>query len=519
MSDPTTSVVKCQCGVKLRVPPNAAGKRIRCPKCGYRVEIPADGAPAAPVIVSATQPAMAAAGSVRAAPSARPAVPPPPPADEGDSLLSDFMQSEAAAATSAGPDLASKQKACPGCKAAMAQDATVCVMCGHDLKARPAATAAPSTGKKAKEAAVGAAKSGGRFAVGCLLSIAGALIGAAIWFVVGKATGKDFGAIALLVGVLAGGGMAYGYRTGSALAGWVAAGTTVGGVILAKIMLAAFVLYGMFTGNTGDIDEQREFVKMRMLEDRFAQQQMWSPDQRSEKEEEYTEAIESEVDAMSPQEVRAQWEKYSASGTGFRAEIGRYRVAEHRAQRRAREAGVPLDGSAYEAFHNEESYLTYSLSSAELDQKVAELDAWEAGGEYADAQHVRDRLIYERAEPACDKEMENFNWDGGVAQYELALASTWKKHYEAAAADVDAMAPEARLEELKRIDADQESAEAAEREELLKDLRDNVSGGAVALGIGALIVIFFVGVVGIFGTIFMIIASVTAFRIASNGLT
>jgi len=39
-------IVTCICGARLRAKPEAAGRRIKCPKCGQRIEVPAPAAPA-----------------------------------------------------------------------------------------------------------------------------------------------------------------------------------------------------------------------------------------------------------------------------------------------------------------------------------------------------------------------------------------------------------------------------------------------------------------------------------------
>ncbi|HRX87102.1 MAG TPA: hypothetical protein P5572_18915, partial [Phycisphaerae bacterium] len=230
MADTSTSVVKCQCGVKLRVPPNAAGKRIRCPKCGFRLQIPAEGQP----VVAMASAAPAASPPRR--PAAAPSPPPPPPVpDESDSLLSDLMESEAAAATSAGPDLAANQKLCPSCNTPMAKGAAKCVHCGHDCIARPGGAAAGAPAKKsgARKLAIG----GGKFALGCTLSAAGALVGAGIWYAIAVNAYVEIGYVAWAVGLLAGFGMLWGYGKQDFLAALVATGMALGGIFAAKWMI------------------------------------------------------------------------------------------------------------------------------------------------------------------------------------------------------------------------------------------------------------------------------------------
>lgn len=241
MSDPTTSVVKCQCGVKLRVPPNAAGKRIRCPKCGYRVEIPADGVPLV-AAATATAPAAKPVAAVRAAPPPVPA----PAHDESDALLSDLMVAESSAAVSAGPDLASAQKTCPSCHSPMAREAKTCVHCGHDGKAAPASAAKAAQRGTVKKLATG----GGKFALGCALSAGGALLGAGIWYGIAMAANVEIGYVAWAVGLFAGFGMLWGYGKQDFMAALVATVMALGGILAAKWMIYDKVISNYSTNRT-----------------------------------------------------------------------------------------------------------------------------------------------------------------------------------------------------------------------------------------------------------------------------
>jgi hypothetical protein len=235
MGSSADHLVSCQCGARLRVPASAAGKRIRCPKCSYRIEIGADGLPA--MAGAAAEPGEAPpqpAPSATSPPQARPADPPPPVADEGDDLLSDFMESESGAETSAGPDLAASQKSCPECSAAMPKGAVTCIACGWESgkgQASPARAAASAS--SAKNLAVG----GGKFALGCALSGGGALLAAGIWYAVAVFANFEIGYIAWAVGLFAGFGMLWGYGKQDFAAAVVATGMALAGILAAKKMI------------------------------------------------------------------------------------------------------------------------------------------------------------------------------------------------------------------------------------------------------------------------------------------
>lgn len=503
-------VIQCQCGARLRIPANAGGKRVRCPKCEYKILIPADGG-----LVTQTTSAQQTEAPRR---PARPKPAPVPrhsePAhEEGDSLLDDFMESESAAQTAAGPDLESNQKLCPSCKSAMAKDAKMCVMCGHDLTKQKAAP--PAKGKTSKERAAGAAKSGGKFLVGCLLSCVGALIGAAVWFGVAMATDREFGLIAIGVGALAGGGMALGYRKPSALAGWVAVGTTVMGITVAKVLIFAFVLYATFTGDTDNVDLQREYVKFQMLEKRYEDEGVWSDTKRDKLEDEYTEAINTEVDGWSEAQVREKWKELKDAEVDFLTSIDHSRIAGHRASLRVQEIGAEPWGDEYDAFHNEEMVALRSMSKEEVEAEVEKIDRWEEGECWNDPDYIRNHLIYEKANTARSEEFDEIEW---TESYDKRYAAAWKKHYDAAVAEVDAMSPEDRLAKAKSIQ-DEELRQQEEFDQRLAEFGDDISGGEVAAAGIALVVVFFFVMFGLFGTVFTIFAAITAYRVASNGMT
>jgi hypothetical protein len=85
-------------------------------------------------------------------------------------------------------------------------------------------------------------ESKGSLVTGILLSLAGALVGALVWFGVAWATNYEIGWIAWGVGVLAGAGMLVGYRQTDTIAGILAAVISLVGILGAKIMVFAHAL-------------------------------------------------------------------------------------------------------------------------------------------------------------------------------------------------------------------------------------------------------------------------------------
>ncbi len=247
MGEPTAEkvTVTCHCGARLKVPARAIGKRAKCPKCGeaFLVSQPAD--------------------------------------DAGDGWLDDLVGQEhaapAAAAGSAVPPPAASAaiRPCPNCGAAMSASAKTCPSCGG--KRKRAATTSVATGGADVGAAVAgaaakAARVAGTFVLGCILSVVGAGIGAAIWYIVAMKTHMEIGYVAWAVGGLAGFGMAFGSRRAGAVPGAVAALVSVVAIVAAKVLIFVTVLAAILTGDTSDKDAQKSFVKVQLIQEELRSQ-------------------------------------------------------------------------------------------------------------------------------------------------------------------------------------------------------------------------------------------------------
>jgi predicted Zn finger-like uncharacterized protein len=267
------------CSARIRLPEDAAGKRVRCPKCKEPFRVPATKPAASP----APKPAADAlsslsdnilrfpcddcgaklkakaesvgkrvkcrkCGSIMRVPDPNP--PKQEPAEESDNLDllglgEESSMLDALESSETGGDVVGVGRVCPSCATQLPSDAKLCTMCGYNF----------STGGHAKMASVAAetASGGGSklklkvsmppFLLGCLLSMGGALIGGAIWFTVAYITHFEIGFIAWAVGALAGGGMAYGYRDANGGAGAAAAVIAVAGIVLAKFVLFTVIFW------------------------------------------------------------------------------------------------------------------------------------------------------------------------------------------------------------------------------------------------------------------------------------
>lgn len=240
---------KCEfCSRSLKVPAKAAGHRVRCPGCQGEVKVP--GAAAGAGVATATT----------AAPPAEPDA-----GGFGDDLLSGLAGGDAV--TPGADQLAARQATlvpCPSCAAGVSATATVCTACGYNLKTgKKARAASTKEGSKVLGAAGAVAKAGGRFALGCGLSAAGALVGAGIWFGVAYATHYEIGWIAWGVGVLAGLGMLFGYGKPDVLGGLVAAGMAIGAIMLGKLLLFHSIFGPMLAGaDHADGTERQQYAEV-----------------------------------------------------------------------------------------------------------------------------------------------------------------------------------------------------------------------------------------------------------------
>ncbi len=279
--------VRCSCGAKLRVPATAAGRRGKCPKCGSVFTVPTP------------EPALEPAGVA---------------ADESDSLLDDLANLERSAPSAAAPPAPAGGAGayggggilmmCPGCGAGLAAGAALCTSCGYDLK----------SGKRRKVAAATSGSGGGRsaailagtFALGCVFSGVGALIGAGIWFGVALALELQIGWIAWGLGALAGLGMHLGFRAGGQIPGLVAAGIATGGILAAKFAIFVFLLYTIVTGDTESVELQRHFIAYTRSEEELADRGIVTKKQREAEWDAIYQGHLADAKEMSDSEVRAE---------------------------------------------------------------------------------------------------------------------------------------------------------------------------------------------------------------------
>lgn len=247
-SDASRIRVDCACGAALRAPATAAGKRIKCPKCGEAIPVPT-------------------------ADEARP--PAPPPADD---LL-----------TVAGTDFSQPDPGAPAITLPPLEMAPVKM----------------TTVKKTKDGQP--TRRGGRiprgFGVGVALCAIGGAVSAWGWYQIELHTGAQAGLIAVAVGALCGFGFAFG-NGGPSRQGAMVAALIAGG----SVMSAKFMIYSTIMSGDSEV-AKKMLVKTTLANSYLAEKGLSFPSrsQRSEADRAASEAYE----AMSPEARTAMGEALS----------------------------------------------------------------------------------------------------------------------------------------------------------------------------------------------------------------
>ena len=104
--------------------------------------------------------------------------------------------------------------------------------------------------------------------------------------------------------------MALGYRNKTQVAGLVAAGMSVFGVVAAKVAIFVFVVYAVVTGDTSSIELQRAFVTSSMGDDILDDRGILSEAERNEQWDSVWDESDRQVSGMSDEEVRRRWKEY-----------------------------------------------------------------------------------------------------------------------------------------------------------------------------------------------------------------
>ena len=420
-----STIVRCGCGARLKVKAGAAGKKLKCPKCGEIIHVPVETY-----------------------------------AFKEEEPEPDLMQGmrELAVAQKTAPALAQpaavRTKECPRCGAALDHSAVLCVSCGYNLQTGRTQKGAKASSVALRRLAAGA----GTFALGCFLSGAVAICGAVLWFLLTLGTGYEIGWVAWGLGFVAGLAMYGGYRKKNVRAGLVASGMAVFGILAAKVMIFSFFFYALVTGETDRIELKRAYVVARMTDEILAGQGIYDSEERGAKWDSTFAEAERMVNKLSDQQVEQRWAQYQEDDEREFAHLDesgakRARLASHRAERRAQSAGLHPYSEKRQELYKEEFSKARPLEEPALSAEIDKLDAWQSGDSWDDVDHVRDHLVYLLIAEQLRADYPDMV-DEGIAYPE---GDEWAALHAEVAAEVDAMSVQDRLSRAKEIEQHNEA--------------------------------------------------------------
>lgn len=291
--------------------------------------------------------------------------------------------------------------------------------------------------------------------LGITLSALGALVGSTAWFFIVKFTGYELGLIAWAVGGLAGIGMYAGYRgTVSVSTGLIAAVVAVVAILAAKLAIFGFLIYAVLTGDTSDIDVQRQFVTIRMAHEALDEQAVLEKPTDEQWESAYAEAND-EVAGMPEEQVVERWQTYREADELYVAasdprvqSLGFYE-----SNRRAQREGLSYEDERRETYYDQALSKFSKMSDEALDTATVQFDSWQAEGKWLDGEYVTDFLIYYHIDQAWEQRISSPSDD---TEQRVPTTSEWQEMYTTASDEINVLAPDEQLARARKIEHEQE---------------------------------------------------------------
>jgi hypothetical protein len=183
----------------------------------------------------------------------------------------------------------------------------------------------------------------------------------------------------------------------------------------------------------------------------------------------------------------------------------RSRIAYHRTE--LEELGQLYDGDRHDALLEKHTAECATMTDAELDAAIADIERWDDGAKWEDPAYVRDRLIALYADEAAD---EHFgDTDSDTDEFEEPGPELWKAFHEAAAARADAVPEGERLARVRQLeeshDAKWAEAQADAQWQETSEMSSQLAGA------------FFTTMFGPIDLLFILLALGSAYRIAGGG--
>lgn len=395
-SDSGRISVYCPCGAKLKVAREHLGRKAKCPKCAevFTLQTPDDSD----------------SGTFELS----------PPDPQND------LMAEVAAAAERAPTAESTTTSgvitCSNCGQKHPRDARICVHCGFD-SAKGRVVKAPVAATESDGFLVSIARRLGAFGLGCALSTGGALIGAGVWFAVAVITDYEIGYIAWALGLLAGGGMAIGYRDRNARAGATAALISAGGIVAAKLAIFLYV-------NAADISAARAEIAQ------------------------------------------------IGSESQLNLQAGSAEVVGHRVEQEALRNHWSWDSQYRDTAYEAHGDAVAELTDEELAVEIAKVKAWNDGDKWNDRSYTTNFMIMHYAQQSWEDTLKERGEDPNEV-YEGPGKREWTRLVHAAREKVEAIEPQERTTLAKDVAEKNElqakSAELADEVVAIRAVRDGIS--------------------------------------------
>ena len=157
------------------------------------------------------------------------------------------------------------------------------------------------------------------------------------------------------------------------------------------------------------------------------------------------------------------------------------------------------------------------MNFEQIELELANMKSWNEGERLSDEQYVRNFLIsnrdskatqqwYEQNNPVVDEDSEMDDED-----FVELSDEEWQGTHEKSVAEVDAMTPEARLTEARKVEADRER----EYEEFISRIESgDYEEIAAGPAFGEMFSVFFATMFGFFDVLFVAFALSTAYKVA-----
>lgn len=321
MSVAGTITMRCEsCSTGFRVPSSSAGRRGKCPKCRSEFRVPDDGGESSPTTEPGAASARTGDGRVKFACESCGGSIKAPEAGVGKRVKCPRCQAvQVVPDPDAGTDDAAAEEDLLGGLGVAPAAAPQVLLAAAPAAAAPAFNDGQPGGRRQGAGGNPFAAffaNGGSFPIGCILSAAGAALGALIWYLVAYNLKYEPKYLAIGVGLLAGFGMFFGCRFAYQGGGMVAAAFSIAAIIAGKFlvfyMIVSPLLGGFIAEMTADMPKPELLARMRAAEDlEFSGQALKIKD-----EEEYERAITAaaarhtpKIAELAPEEIEAELEQ------------------------------------------------------------------------------------------------------------------------------------------------------------------------------------------------------------------